>query len=73
MTDKEWNESVLDTLTSDGWKLLEEKYKEQVETLKENLVRNDSTQSADITRGRIHEIRFLLSYRTLVENTLDEL
>ena len=73
MTDKEWNEAVLDTLTSDGWRLLEEKYKEQIETLKESLVRIGDETTHNVTRGRLHEIRFILGYRELIEQTLEDI
>jgi hypothetical protein len=73
LDDKTWNEEVLRTLTSDGWMLLEEQFKEQIETLKESLTQHKPEDLHNTTRGQIASLRYLLGYKSLVEETLEDL
>lgn len=74
MTDLEWNEKVYDTLASEGWALLIEKMKEDIECMKEQLCNHELTEKkTSVLRSEIQSRKFWLNYKDLVEQTIDDL
>ena len=65
-------ETLQDLFVHPGWYLLEDELKENIETLKDNLVTSSNEAWTNILRGRIITIKDILGYPVLVEKQLED-
>jgi hypothetical protein len=69
---KEYLEQAEDTLATNGFRRLEQEFKEAIEALKEQMVGTNDNNELHFLRGQIAGYRRFLSYRILVENGIKQ-